>query len=44
MSDDKEYDKRYQMGENDEDGFTDDIDVLELGKLSLQKNIDNIDK
>ena len=37
MSDEKESDKRYQVGENDKDILTDDIEVLELRKLSLQK-------
>ena len=44
MSDDKEYDERYQIGENDEDSLTDETEVLKLGKLSSQKNIYNIEK
>ena len=44
MSDDKESDERYHIGENDEETVTDFIEVLKLGKLSLQKNIDNVEK
>ena len=44
VSDEKDYDERYIIGENDEESVTDDIEVLKLGKLSLQKNIHNIDK
>ena len=44
MSDEKDSDERYQMGENDEEIVTDDIEVLKLVKFSLQKNIDNIEK
>ena len=44
MSDDKESDKRYQIGKIDEEKVTEDIEVLKLVKLSLQKNIDNIEK
>ena len=44
MNDEKDSDERDQMVENDEDRLTDDIDVLELEKLFLQKNIDNIEK
>ena len=44
MSDDKEYDERNQIGENDEDGLTDDIEFLKLVKFKSQKNIDSIDK
>ena len=44
MIDDKESDERYHIGENDEDIFTENIEVLKLGKLSSQKNIDNIEK
>ena len=43
MSDDKESYERYQIGENYEDRSTDDIEILKLGKLSSQKNIDNIE-
>ena len=43
-SDEKDSDERYQMGENDEEIVTDDIEVLKLVKFSLQKNIDNIEK
>ena len=44
MSDDKEYDERYQISRNDEEKVTEDIEVLKLGKLSSNKNIDNIEK
>ena len=44
MSDDKESDKRDQISKIDEEKVTGDIEVLKLGKLSLQKNIDNIEK
>ena len=44
MSDDKEYDKIDQMSKNYEERVTEDIEVLKLGKLSLQKSIDNIEK
>ena len=44
MIDDKEYDERDQIGENDEDRLNDDIEVLKLGKLSSKRYIDNIDK
>ena len=44
MSDDKESDERDQIGENDEDILTDDIEVLKPGKLSSQNNIDNTEK
>ena len=44
MSDDKESDERDQIGENDEDRLTDGIKILKMGKLSSQKNINNIDK
>ena len=42
--DDREYDERDQTGKNDEEKVTEDIEVLKLGKLSPQKNIDNIKK
>ena len=44
MSDDKESNKRDQISKNDEEKVTEDIEVLKLGKLSSQKNIDNIEK
>ena len=44
MSDDKESDEREHISKNDEEKVTEDIEVLKLGKLSLQKNIDNIEK
>ena len=44
MSDDKESDDRYQIGQNDEYRLTDDTEVLKLEKMSLQTNIDNIEK
>ena len=37
MSDDNESDERYQRSKNDEEKVTDDIEVLKLVKLSLQK-------
>ena len=37
MSDDKESDERDQISKNDEEKVTKDIEVLKLGKLSLQK-------
>ena len=44
MSYGKESDERDQLDKNDEEKVTNDIEVLKLGKLSLQKNIDNIEK
>ena len=44
MSDDKDSDERYQIDINDEEIVTNDIEVLKLGKLGSQKNIDNIEK
>ena len=44
MSDDKESDEGYHISKNDEEKVTEDIEVLKLGKLSSQKNIDNIEK
>ena len=44
MSYDKYSDERYQIGVNDEERVTDDIEVIKLGKLSSQKNIDIIEK
>ena len=44
MSDYKEYDERFQISKNGEETVTEDIEVLKLGKFSLQKNIDNIEK
>ena len=44
MSDDKKSDEREQISKNDEEKVTEDIEVLKLGKLSSQKNIDNIEK
>ena len=38
MGNDKESDEIYQIGENDEDILTDDIEFLELEKLSWQNN------
>ena len=32
------------MGKNHKEKLTEDIEVLKLGKLSPQKNIDNIEK
>ena len=44
MSDDKESNNRDQISKTDEEKVTEDIEVLKLGKLSLQKIIDNIEK
>ena len=44
MSDDNESDEIYQISKNDEEIVTDDIEVSKTGKLSLQKNINNIEK
>ena len=44
MSYDKESDKRDQISKIDEEKVTKNIEVLKLGKLSLQKNIDNTEK
>ena len=44
MSDDNKSDKRYQMSKIEEEKVTEDIEVLKLGKLISQKNIDNINK
>ena len=43
-SDDKDSDEIDQIGENDGERETYDIEVLKLRKLILQKNIDNIEK
>ena len=40
----REFDARDQINKNDEEKVTEDIEVLKLGKFSLQKNIDNIEK
>ena len=44
MSDDKKSDERDQISKNYEEKVTEDIEILKLVKLSLQKNIDNIEK
>ena len=44
MNDNKKCDKIDQVGKNDKEKVTEDIEVLKLGKLSLQKNMDNIEK
>ena len=44
MSDDKESDERDQISKNYEEKLTEDIEFLKLGKLSSQKNMDNIEK
>ena len=44
MSDDKESDERDWISKNDEETVIDVIEVLKLGKLSSQKNIDNVEK
>ena len=42
--DDKDSDERDQISKNDEEKVTEDIEVLKLGKLSSQKNVDNLEK
>ena len=44
MIDDKKYDERDQIGENDEERVTDDIEVLKLVKFSSKIYIYNVDK
>ena len=44
MSDGKDSDEIYHISKNDEETVTDVIEVLKLGKLSPQKNIDNVEK
>ena len=44
VSDDKDSDERYQISKNDEESVTDVIEVLKMGKLSSQKNIENVEK
>ena len=44
MSDDKDSDEIYQIDKNYEEILTNDIEVLKLGKLGSQKNIDSIKK
>ena len=44
MSDDRKSDESYQISKNDKEKVTKYIEVLKLGKLSLQKNIDNIER
>ena len=44
VSDDKESDEREHISKDDEEKVTEDIEVLKLGKLSSQKNMDNIEK
>ena len=44
MSYDKESDKIDQISKIDEEIVTEYIEVLKMGKLSSQKNIDNIEK
>ena len=36
--------KEIRQAKNDEERLADDKEVLKLGKLSLQKNIDNIER
>ena len=43
-SDDKDSDERYQISKNDEESVTDVIEVLKMGKLSSQKNIEIVEK
>ena len=44
MSDDKESDEIDKTSKNVEETVTDVIGVFKLGKLSLQKNIANVEK
>ena len=44
ISNDRHSDERDQISKNDKERVTNDIEVLKLGKLSLTKNDDNIDK
>ena len=44
MSDYNESDEIYQISKNYEEKVTEDIEILKLGKLSSQKNMDNIEK
>ena len=44
MSDDKESNERDQINKNDKEKVTEDIEVLKLGKLRSQKNIDYLEK
>ena len=44
MIDENISDERNQIGENDEDISTDDIEVLKLGKFCSKRYIYNIDK
>ena len=44
MIDDKKSDERDQMGKNKKETLNTDIEVLKLQNLSLQKNIDNLEK
>ena len=44
MSYDKYSDERYQIGVNDEERVTDDIEVFKLEKLSSKQNYENIEK
>ena len=44
MSDNKDSDEREKISKNDEVKVSDFIEDLKLGKLSLQKNLDNVEK
>ena len=44
VSGDNKFDERDQISNNDEEKMTEDAEVLKLGKLSSQKNIDKIEK
>ena len=44
LSDDKASKERDQINKNYEEKVTEDVEVLKLGKLNLQKNMDNIEK
>ena len=44
LSDDKASEERDQINKNYEEKVTEDVEVLKLGKLNLQKNMDNIEK
>ena len=44
MTDDKEYDKKYDVNKIVEEQVTDDIEVFKLEKLSSKQNYENIER
>ena len=44
ISDDKDFDERYQIDKNYEERVTNDIEIFILGKFVSQKNTDNIEE